>query len=146
MLITPAIQADWKDIGVRATLIQNEAQIAYDSYKNRDFQVATANWTADFDDPITFLGLMLSNTGQQNYSDYSNPAYDALLARAGNEPDVSRRASVLGQAEQLVLDDASIAPIYFTVNRDLVSPAISGWVDNIIDIHRARYLCVRKRG
>ncbi len=144
MLITPAIQADWKDIGVKATLIQNEAQIAYDSYKNRDFQVATANWTADYDDPLTFLDLMRSRTGQQNYSDYSNPAYDALLARADNEPDASRRAGFLAQAEQLVLDDASIAPIYFTVNRDLVSPAVTGWVDNIIDIHRARYLCVAK--
>ncbi len=146
MLITPAIQADWKDIGVKATLLQNEAQIAYDSYRNRDFQVATANWTADFDDPITFLGLMQSKTGQQNYSDYANPAYDALLARADNEPDASRRAALLAQAEQLILDDASIAPIYFTVSRDLVNPAITGWVDNVIDVHRSRYLCLRPRG
>ena len=145
MLITPAIQADWKDIGVKATLIQNEAQIAYDSFRNRDFQVATANWTADFDDPITFLGLMQSKTGQQNYSDYANPDYDALLARADHEPDASRRAAFLVKAEQLILDDASIAPIYFTVSRDLVNPALTGWVENVMDVHRSRYLCVRGR-
>ena len=83
------------------------------------------------DDPLTFLGLFQSSTGQQNYSDYANPAYDALLARADQEPDAGRRADLLAEAEQLVLDDASVAPVDFTVNRNLVSPRITGWTDNL---------------
>jgi oligopeptide transport system substrate-binding protein len=27
------------------------------------------------------------------------------------------------------------------VNKNLVSPQITGWVDNIVDWHRSRYLC-----
>ena len=45
------------------------------------------SWIADYNDPMTFLDLMKSDTGQQNYGDYKSPAYDALLGKADNEPD-----------------------------------------------------------
>ncbi len=145
MLITPSIQADWKSVGVRVDLVQNETQIAFEAFRIRDFQVAFAGWVADFDDPMTFLGLMRSDTGQQNYGDYRNRAYDALLDAANREPDVARRADELARAEAMMLQDAPVAPVYFSVSRNLVNPRITGWVDNLPDIHRARYLCVKGR-
>ena len=144
MLVMPAIQADWKAIGVDASLAQNETQIAYASYRNRDFQVADAAWIADYNDPMSFLYLMQSATGAQNYGDYKNPAYDALLAKADNEPDAKTRAGYLATAERIMLDDASVAPVFFYVNKNLVSPKITGWVDNIVDWHPTRYLCMAK--
>lgn len=143
MLFMPAVQADWKAIGVDARLAQNEAQIAYAAYRSRDFQVADAAWIADYNDAMSFLYLQQSATGSQNYGDYKNPAYDALLAKADAEPDAARRADYLAEAERIMLDDAPVAPIYFYVNKNLVSPKITGFVDNIIDHHRARYWCVR---
>ena len=141
MTFMPAVQADWKEIGVLATLTQNETQIAYQSYRLRDFDVADAAWIADYNDPMSFLYLQQSSTGLQNYGDYDNPAYDALLAKADNEPDAARRAAYLAQAERIMLTDAPIAPIYFYVNKNLVRPGVTGWVDNLVDHHRARYLC-----
>ena len=141
MLVAPAIQADWKAVGVRATIVQNEVQVAYSAYRLRDFQVGMASWIADYDDPLTFLYLMQSRAGQQNYGDYANPAYDALLARADTEPDAVRRAGLLARAEAMMLEDVPVAPLYFTVSRNLVSPKVTGWTDNVTDIHRARYLC-----
>jgi oligopeptide transport system substrate-binding protein len=146
MLFMPAIQADWKAIGVDAKLEQNEGQIAYQAYRLRDFEVADAAWIADYNDPMTFLYLQQSATGMQNYSDYANPAYDALLAKADNEPDALKRAAYLTKAERIMLDDAPIAPIYFYVNKNLVSPRVTGWVDNITDWHRSRYLCFKGAG
>jgi oligopeptide transport system substrate-binding protein len=146
MLFMPAIQADWKEIGVDAKLEQNEGQIAYQAYRLRDFEVADAAWVADYNDPMTFLYLQQSATGMQNYSDYANPAYDALLAKADNEPDALKRAAFLTEAERIMLDDAPIAPIYFHVNKNLVSPRVTGWVGNITDLHRSRYLCFKGAG
>jgi oligopeptide transport system substrate-binding protein len=143
-LVMPAIQADWKAIGVDVRLVQNETQIAYASYRSRDFQVADAAWIADYNDPMSFLYLMQSSTGPQNYGDYNNPEYDALLARADNEADGKIRAQHLAKAERLMLDDASVAPVFFYVNKNLVSPKVTGWVNNIIDHHRSRYLCMRR--
>jgi oligopeptide transport system substrate-binding protein len=141
MLFMPAIQQDWRSIGVEATLAQNDTQIAYQSYRIRDFQVADAAWIADFNDAMTFLGLQQSATGQQNYGDYNNPRYDALLAAADNEVDIAKRAEDMRQAESIMLRDAPLAPVFFYVNKNLVNPRITGWVDNIIDHHRTRYLC-----
>jgi oligopeptide transport system substrate-binding protein len=142
MLFMPAIQADWKTIGVDAALAQNETQIAYAAYRSRDFQVADAAWIADYNDAMSFLYLQQSSTGAQNYGDYKSPAYDALLAKADHEPDAKVRAGYLAEAERIMLADAPVAPIFFYVNKNLVSPKVTGWVDNILDHHRARYLCV----
>jgi oligopeptide transport system substrate-binding protein len=145
-LFMPAVQADWKAIGVEAKLVQNEVQIAYAAFRSRDFEVGDAAWIADYNDAMSFLYLQQSATGPQNYGDYNNPAYDALLVKADNEPDAKVRAGYLAQAEQIMLDDAPVAPIYFYVNKNLVSPKITGFVDNIVDQHRARYWCVAGRG
>jgi oligopeptide transport system substrate-binding protein len=144
MLVMPAIQADWRAIGVEADLVQNEVQIAYASYRSRDFQVADAAWIADYNDAMSFLYLQQSTTGGQNYGDYESPVFDGFLAAADREPDLQRRASLLAQAETVMLRDAPVAPIYFAVNKSLVSPKVTGWVDNIVDHHRARYLCVKR--
>jgi oligopeptide transport system substrate-binding protein len=142
MLVMPAIQADWKAIGVDVDLVQNETQIAYAAYRARDFQVADAAWIADFNDAMSFLYLQQSSTGPQNYGDYNSPVFDGLLAQADHEPDVAKRAELMARAEAVMLRDATVAPIFFYVNKNLVSPRVTGWVDNIIDHHRARYLCL----
>jgi len=144
LMLMQAIQADWKTIGVEATLQQNEGQIVFEAYRNRDFQMGSMAWVADFDDPINFLTLLKSDTGAQNYGDYKNPAFDALLAAADHEPDAGRRAGLLSRAEQIMLDDEAVIPIAFGVNRALVNPKITGWVDNAENFHRARWLCVKK--
>ena len=146
MLFMPAVQADWKEVGVETALVQNETQIAYAAYRSRDFQVADAAWIADYNDAMSFLYLQQSSTGSQNYGDYKNPIFDDLLARADNEPDAKVRAAYLAQAEKIMLDDAAVAPVFFYVNKNLVSPKITGWADNIVDHHRTRYLCVAKPG
>ena len=141
LLLMEAVQADWRAIGVDASIVQNESQVAFAAYRDRDFQVGSMSWLADFNDPLTFLGLFKSDTGPQNYGDYRNPAYDALLASADQEPDAAARAQILKRAEQTVLDDEGLAPVAFTVSRSLVSPKVTGWVDNPLNVHRARWLC-----
>jgi len=144
-LISQAMQADWKSIGVEARVLQNEGQIAFAAYRARDFHLAPVSWFADYDDPLTFLALFKSDTGAQNYGDYRNPAYDALIAASDQEPDLERRAQILARAEQRMLNDVTISPVYFVVNRALVHPRITGWVDNATHVHRARWLCVKGR-
>jgi oligopeptide transport system substrate-binding protein len=144
VVIAEALQADWRTVGIEATLRQEEGQVAYRSFEAKDFQVGLMAWIADYSDPLTYLTLMKSDTGAQNYGGYANPRYDALLDQANHEPDGARRAAILAQAEQIMLDDAYVAPLYVGVNLNLVSPRVTGWIDNAVDIHPARYLCVRQ--
>jgi oligopeptide transport system substrate-binding protein len=143
LLLVQAVQADWRSVGVEAKIIQSEGQILFADLRQRNYQAALVSWVADYNDPLTFLNLFKSDTGAQNYSDYRSAQYDALLAAADAEPDASRRADILARAEQRLLDDEGVAPVYFGVSRSLVNPKITGWVDNLENWHRARFLCLK---
>ncbi len=137
------VQSDWRQVGVKAKLIGSESQVAYQAYRTRDFDMGDGGWIADYNDAVSFLALMQSQTGSMNYGDYKNPRYDELLAKADNEPDAVKRAEFLRQAEAMVLDDTPVIPIYFLINSNLVSPRVTGFVDNITDQHRTRYMCFK---
>jgi len=62
------------------------------------------------------------------------------MEQADHERDPARRETLLEAAEQTALDDVALAPVYFGVSRDLVSPAVKGWVSNPLDVNRTRYL------
>jgi oligopeptide transport system substrate-binding protein len=143
LLLMEAIQADWRALGVEVKIEQNEAGVAFNAYRNRAFEIGSMSWYGDFNDPLTFLGLFRSDTGAQNYGDYENPAYDALLAAADQEPDLGERAKILARAEQLILDDEATIPVFFVVNRNLVSRRLTGWVDNPPNFHRSRWMCLK---
>ncbi len=57
---------------------------------------------------------------------------------------MGRRAQILARAEQLMLDDEAMVPISFGVNRNLVSPRVTGWVDNPPSFHRTRWMCLKR--
>lgn len=138
-VFVPAIQADWADVGVKVALEQNETQVAYAAYENGDFEVGNAAWISF--DALNFLDLQRSSSGGQNYGRYHNPEYDRLVTAAEFEPVDARRRALLAQAEQLLLDDAPVAPLYVASARSLVSPRLTGWIDNPVDFHPADKLC-----
>jgi len=139
-----ALQAGWREVGVQITISEEEGQIAYQDLRIRNFQLGGASWIADYNDATSFLELLQSKTGAQNYGDYNNPLYDGLLANADNEPDARARAGYLARAETIMLNDAAVMPISFLVSKNLVNPKVTGWVDNATDWHRVQYLCVKK--
>jgi oligopeptide transport system substrate-binding protein len=141
LLVSESLMSDLKSVGVDLSIRQEEGIVALQSFEIRDFQLGYVGWIADYNDPMTYLALMRSGTGAQNYGDYKNPAYDALLDKADHEPDAGLRAREMAQAEQMMLDDADIAPLFVNVNLGLVNPHITGWVDNDTDIHPIRDLC-----
>ena len=136
-----AMQSDWKAIGIDVQLTRNEAAVAYAAFAAHDFQIADAGWIADYNDPMSFLYLLRTDNVGMNYGGYSNPAYDDLLNKADAEPDVARRGVYLAKAEQLMLEDAPVAPWSYAISDALVSPRVTGWVDNLLNDHPARYLC-----
>jgi oligopeptide transport system substrate-binding protein len=141
-----SIQSDLKSVGVNIHLRLEDGNVVFESLNLRDFQVGVAGWVADYDDPMTYLALLKSGTGQQNYGDYNSPKYDSLIAQSDNEADAAKRTALLVQAEQTMLDDANLVPLFDSVNLNLVNRHITGWVDNDADVHPIRYLCRNDAG
>lgn len=141
-MLSALVQSDWKAIGVQLEIVNNDAAVAYAEVRAGDFQVFQGGWIADYDDPMSFLFLMRSDTGAWNYAGYANPRYDDLLNKADAEPNAAKRAAYLSEAERIMLEDAPVAPLWFESTQNLVSPRVTGWADNIMDYHPERYMCI----
>jgi oligopeptide transport system substrate-binding protein len=141
--IAPVVQQDWEAIAdwVDAEILQIETQIHYDNMRAGDYQLGDGGWIGDYNDAYNFLFLGESTSVPMNYSRYDNPEYDALVDQANRTLDPAERGRLLAEAEQLLLDDMPLIPVVFYVNKALVNPALTGWEDNIVHIHRTRYLC-----
>ena len=139
-LVAVALQEMWKQAGAIARLVPSESQIHYDLLRKHDFSVGWAGWIADYRDPKNYLFLFQSSTTDLNYGQYASARYDSIVEASDYERDTERRARLLTQAEQILLDDAAVSPVYFGVSRDLVSQRVKGWVSNNVNINRTRYL------
>lgn len=139
----PVAQANWNEIApwVRAEILRQDTKVLYARLRQSDFEVADGAWVADFDDPINFLYLLDSETGQQNYGRYSNPEYDALLEEASRTRDLQARAEIFAEAEKMMLEDYPITPMWVQVTKNLVDPDLTGWAENAQDDHLSRWLC-----
>ena len=102
--------------------------------------IGWAGWIADYNDARNFLFLAETRSGQMNYAGYSNPAFDALIAEGDQTSDPVARGAILTRAEQILLDDLPMAPVYFGTSRNLLHMTVRGWVDNVVDIHPTRFL------
>jgi oligopeptide transport system substrate-binding protein len=146
--IAPVLQENWARIAewVKPEIRQVETKDLYKQMQSKDFILSDAGWVADYNDPYNFLYLLDSRTGPMNYGGYSNPAYDKLIDQSNVELDPAKRADILKQAEQLMLDQTGVIPVLVRVTQDIVSPDITGYEDNAEDIHRSRYMCRKKAG
>ena len=141
--VAPVAQANWNEIApwVNAQILRQDTKVLYARLRQSDFEVADGAWVADFDDPINFLYLLDSTTGQQNYGRYDNPEYDALLEEASRTRDLKERAEIFAEAEKLMLEDYPITPMWVQVTKNLVDPSLTGWAENAQDDHLSQYLC-----
>jgi oligopeptide transport system substrate-binding protein len=138
--IAIALAAMWKKLNVNVELVNSEFKVQLSNLRLGDFQMGRAGWIADYNDAQSYLFLSQTSTKQQNYSRFSNPEYDRLMDEASVTADAGKRAALLQRAEEILLDEMPVIPLYFYVAKNLVSPKISGWRDNPMDIHYARDL------
>lgn len=139
--IAIAIASMWKPLGIDVELYNTETKVHYAEMQENVLDVGRAGWGADYNDADNFLSLLKSDI-QYNYGRYSNSEFDALLEEANATIDLSARSELLHKAEEIALEETASIPIYYSISRNVVSPKVSGFVDNVFDIHRTRWLSI----
>jgi ABC-type transport system substrate-binding protein len=92
----------------------------------QDFALFSFGWIADYPDPENFLSVLFRTGSGENMTDYANPEVDALLDEAAATEDEARRYELYQEAEQRILEDAPLIPIYHDVQYTLVKPYVRG--------------------
>lgn len=109
---------------IEAIVVQSEE--FFNGLALRQYPGYALYWGADFPDPATFLESLFATGSSDNYVDYSNPDFDALLQQAAREQEPAARAAIYNQAQQLLIDDAVIIPTYHDVGYFLRKPYVKG--------------------
>ncbi|MCZ9955556.1 peptide ABC transporter substrate-binding protein [Brachyspira hyodysenteriae] len=124
--IFEAIQKMWKEnLGIEVNIEELELSDLFNQRFDKNFEIASGGWNGDFNDPINFLSVFLS-TSPNNNSLYSNKRYDDLIKTATLITDLSHRMMTMHKAEELLINDMAIIPIYFSTEPILVSPKLKG--------------------
>jgi oligopeptide transport system substrate-binding protein len=96
----------------------------------KDFDMVVSLWGADYNDPMTFLDMWVTN-GDFNDVSWSNPKYDELIKNAQKEPDKKKRMQYLYDAEKLLMEEMPIGPIFFRGLAYITKPYVKGWQTNV---------------
>ncbi|WNC15323.1 peptide ABC transporter substrate-binding protein [Brevibacillus brevis] len=127
--IAEAIQDQWKkNLGVDVKLENKEWKVYIEDLHQGKFQIGRMGWLGDFNDPINFLELYKDKKGGNNDTNWENPKYKELLNQSALEKDPEKRKAILAQAEQILMDDMPIMPIYFYTDSWVQNDKVSGVV------------------
>lgn len=137
-----AIAAMWRqNLGVRAKLLNQEWKVFVQSRKSKKRQAFRSGWIADYADALSFLELFTSES-RFNFYHYSNPSFDRVIQNISKTNDLISKNSLIEQAENILLHDIPVIPLYYYVSRHLVKTQILGYVDNVADRHLSKYLYI----
>jgi oligopeptide transport system substrate-binding protein len=139
--IAAAIQQMLAQVFVNIAIIPNDMQIFYPAIQAHDFEIAQSGWVADFNDASNFLDLYRTGGGN-NWGQYSNPAFDAMMDAAQSDANLESRGRKLAAAETVMLNDFAAAPLFNWVNLNLTWPYVKGFQANASDFHRSRWVTI----
>ena len=97
---------------------------ARDSYQ---YDFYTMGWFGDYNDPETFMQLFITGGGYAKFfGGFSNARYDELMADAYATQDNDQRLADFIEAENILLEEGGIAPIYFETKQYYAQSYVKG--------------------
>lgn len=138
--IAEALQEMWrKHLGLQIVLRNMENKSVLAARRTLSYQLLRSNWIGDFADPTTFLKVFRSDSGN-NHTGWNNATYDRLLFTAALTSVPAERTRLLRQAEELLLQDAPIIPVYHFSHVFLLHPSVRGWNSTLLDHHPYKHV------
>lgn len=123
--IAQVIQQDWAKIGVNVELANQEWKVFLNTRQQGQYQIARHGWSGDYVDPMTFLDLWVTGGGN-NDAGYSNAEYDKLVADAKKEADPDKRWELMRKAEDIIMEEMPIIPLYYYTKVKGAKPEVKG--------------------
>ena len=123
--IYQAIQDMWKKIGVNVELQTQEWKVFQTTRNSLKYEMARGAWSADYADPMTFID-MWESTSPSNEIGYNNPEYDKLVASAKAETDAKKRFEMMHKAEDILMADMPIIPLYYATYTKGIKDYVKG--------------------
>ena len=122
--LAEAVQEMWKqNLNIDVKLQNQEWKVFQETRNQGNFKIARDGWIGDYLDPMTFLDMFLSTSGN-NHSQWKNPEFDKLITDIKKTQDLEKRDKMLHQAEDMIMDENIVIPIYYYTNPEILKENI----------------------
>lgn len=137
-----AIQQMWKkELNVDVVLENQEWKVFLDFRQNLQHDIARAGSSSSFADPVDFLDSLRTGHGL-NDTGWSNHEYDELVEGSNQATTQQERYELLYKAEQILLDQLPLIPIFYYNYSHLKAPYVKGFEFNMVNypVYKGVYL------
>lgn len=125
-LIAEAVANMWKTgLGVEVELVGVDGAVFNSFRMELKHMIARDGWICDWNDATSMLVLCKSDSGN-NHTGWANAEFDAKLAEADLAADMETRSKILHEAEQMIIDEMPVAPVYYYTNNFMLKPYVDG--------------------
>ena len=151
------IQSTLAAVGINMTLVNQEWNTFLNTRKEGDYFVARNGWLADYNDPICFLDMWVSGSGNNDVQfgkgahaelkmyDLDLTAfgldvkvedgtwaetYDVLISAVKACTDNTNRYAMMHIAEDMLMATGCLTPVYFYTDIYMIDDAVEGFFSN----------------
>ncbi len=152
------LQSALSAAGLTMTLTNQEWNTFLNTRKDGDYMVARNGWLADYSDPISFLDMWTSGSGNndvqfgkgahatlamydldltdiEGYTLKVNDGtwaqtYDELIKLIKACTDTNKRYQLMHKAEDMIMDTGCIVPLYYYTDIFMIDDAVKGFFAN----------------
>lgn len=132
--VAEAVQAMWRrHLNITNVAINNqEWKVFQSTLHSLNYEVARSGWIGDYVYPTTFL-TMWQTDDTNNETGWSNAEYDRLIQEAMTTGDPEQRRAKLFAAEEILLTELPIVPLYWYTRVYLLRPNVKNWNPLLLD-------------
>ena len=128
--VAQVLKEQWETTlpGLTVNLVVEPKKQRVQDMQEGNFQLGLTRWGPDYADPMTYLRMWITDNSN-NYGLWSNADYDAIIAECTTGDlctDAEGGWARLYDAEQIVMDEAVIYPLYTQCNAEMLSSKVTG--------------------
>ncbi|MEO6136130.1 MAG: ABC transporter substrate-binding protein, partial [Ginsengibacter sp.] len=133
------IANELQQIGIKVNVEIVQKSLLLEQTAKSEALFFRGSWIGDYPDAENFLSVFYGkNPAPPNYTRYQNPAFDRLYEQALSEKNDSIRWKIYREADQLMIKDAPVVPLWYDMVIRLVQPSVKGFTPNSLNLLELR--------
>jgi oligopeptide transport system substrate-binding protein len=138
--VATVLKEQWETAlpGLTVNLTVEPKKQRVEDMQEGNFEIALTRWGPDYADPMTYLGMWVTGCSN-NYGLWSNADYDAIIDECTTGDlctDAEGRWAKMYEAEDLVMNDAVIFPLYTAATAQMISSSVTGIEFHAVALNR----------
>lgn len=143
--IASYVANDLRQIGININVEVVQKSLLLEQTAKSEALFFRGSWIGDYPDAENFLSVFYSkNPAPPNYTRYNNPVYDQLYEQALSEKNDSIRYIIYRKADQLMIRDAPVVPLWYDMVVRLVQPYVANFKPNSLNLLELRRVKIEK--